>query len=79
MRNNLEEFIEINPQIMLGKPVIKGTRITVELILEKLIAGETFNHILEAHPRLKYEHILAALQYALKAIKNEDIYISVAA
>jgi uncharacterized protein (DUF433 family) len=46
---------------MLGKPVIKGTRITVELILEKLAAGETYEQILEAHPRMNREDIQAAL------------------
>ena len=79
MEKNLVEYIEINPNIMLGKPIIKGTRITVELIIEKLALGETFEEILEAHPRLKREHILAALFYAYYTIKNEDIQIAIAA
>ena len=62
----INEFIEINPQIMMGKPVIKGTRITVELILEKLAAEDTIEDILAEHPRLKREHILAALSFAAK-------------
>ena len=74
----LEEFIEINPGVMLGKPVIKGTRITVELILEKLAAEETIDEILAEHPRLKKEHIFASLSFAAKALKGEMIY-SVAA
>ena len=49
----------------MGKPVIAGTRITVELILEKLASGETVDQILEAHPRLTREGVLAALQFAL--------------
>ncbi len=48
---------------MLGKPVIKGTRITVELILEKLAVEESIEDILEEHPRLKREHIFAALAF----------------
>ena len=79
MKENFENLIELNAKIMLGKPVIKGTRITVELILEKLGAGEGFDQILEAHPRLTRNHIYAALQYALKTIKNEEIHISIAA
>ncbi len=79
MENNLIAYIEVNPKIMLGKPIIKGTRITVELIIEKLALGETYEDILEAHPRLKREHILAALNYAYFTIKNEDIQTGIAA
>ena len=50
-----------DPTIMMGKPVIAGSRITVELILEKLAAGESIEQILEAHPRLTREGIQAAL------------------
>lgn len=49
----MAERIEANPSIMMGKPVIVGTRITVELIIEKLAAGETIDQILAAHPRLR--------------------------
>ena len=61
---NYSKYIEINPEIMVGKAIIKNTRITVELIIEKLSAGETLEQILASHPRLKHEHILAALSYA---------------
>ena len=57
-KNNL---IEINPDVMMGKPVVRGTRIPVEIILEKLAAGETKDQILAAHPRLTHEAIHAAL------------------
>ncbi len=49
---DLSEYIEISPGIMMGKPVIKGTRISIESLLEKLAAGETENQILEAHPHI---------------------------
>jgi uncharacterized protein (DUF433 family) len=65
-----------NPNIMMGKPVIKGTRITVELIIEKLAAGETFNDILEAHPNLTQESIFAALDFAAKSLKS-DTYLTI--
>ena len=59
-----KDFIQSNPSIMMGKPVIKGTRITVELILEKLAAGETVEQIIEAHPRLTREAIQSVLAFA---------------
>jgi len=54
-------LIVSDPNVMMGKPVIAGTRITVELILEKLAAGETVEQLLEAHPRLTREAIQAVI------------------
>ncbi len=59
---------------MMGKPVIAGTRITVEIILEKLSAGETVESILEAHPRLTREAIRAALAFAAQALRADVVY-----
>ncbi len=56
------------------KPVVAGTRITVELILEKLSAGETFEQILEAHHRLTREDIQAALAFAAEALRADVLY-----
>ena len=56
----VEKLIQSNPSVMMGKPVIAGTRITVELILEKLAAGETVEQILDAHPHLTKNAIQAA-------------------
>ena len=56
--------IEINPKVMMGKPVIRGTRITVELILRKLAEGTTEEDLLDAYPRLTREDIEAAIGYA---------------
>jgi uncharacterized protein (DUF433 family) len=55
------DLIETEPKVMMGKPVISGTRITVELILEKLAAGETIDQIRDAHPRLTREAVVEAL------------------
>jgi uncharacterized protein (DUF433 family) len=66
--------IEVNSDIMLGKPVIKGTRITVELILEELSAGKRMEDLLNAHPRLTKEGVWAALAFAADAIKGEKVY-----
>jgi uncharacterized protein (DUF433 family) len=63
-----------DPSIMMGKPVIAGTRITVELILEKLAAGETIEQILSAHPHLPKDSIRAALVFAADALKADVIY-----
>jgi len=60
-------YIISDPNIMMGKPVIVGTRITVELILDKLAAGETIDDLIEAHPQLTREVIFAALEFAAKA------------
>jgi uncharacterized protein (DUF433 family) len=69
-----EPMIESNPQIMMGKPVVRGTRVTVELILEKLGAGETIEQILEAHPRLTREGVLAAIRYGVEVLRTDDVY-----
>ena len=57
-------LITCDPKMMMGKPVVAGTRITVELILEKLAAGEAIEQLLDAHPRLTHEGVLAALASA---------------
>jgi len=64
MDEHLDNLIEANPAIMMGKPVIKGTRITVENIIERMAAGETESQILRALPHLKPEHLRAALACA---------------
>ena len=63
-----------DPNVMMGKPVIAGTRITVELILEKLAAGETIDDLLAAHPRLTRDGVAAALSYAAKVLRSDIIY-----
>jgi len=69
-----KDLIISNPSIMMGKPVITGTRITVECILEKLAAGETIEQILAAHPRLTEEAIRAAIAFAAKALRADVVY-----
>jgi uncharacterized protein (DUF433 family) len=63
-----------NPAVMMGKPVIAGTRITVELILEKLAAGETVDQIVDAHPRLNEDGVRAALAFAADALRADVVY-----
>ena len=59
---------------MMGKPVVSGTRITVEMILEKLAAGETIEQILSEHPRLTPEGIRAAIAFAAEALRADVVY-----
>lgn len=61
-------LIQSDPKIMMGKPVVAGTRMTVERILEKLAAGETVEQLVNAHPRLTREAVLAALDYAARVV-----------
>jgi uncharacterized protein (DUF433 family) len=64
--------IEINPAVMVGKPVIRGTRITVELILRKLAEGATETELLEDYPHLKPEDIRAAIAYGAASVAHEE-------
>ncbi len=67
------ERIEINPAVMLGKPVIRGTRITVELILRKLAEGATEAALLEDYPHLTTEDIRAAMAYGAATVAHEEV------
>jgi len=69
-----QKLIVSDPAVMMGKPVVKGTRITVELILEKLGAGETIEQLLDAHPRLTREGIQAALSFAAETMRSDIVY-----
>ena len=67
-------IIVSDPQVMMGKPVVAGTRITVELILEKLAAAESIEQIIDAHPRLNEKAIRAALAFAAEALRSDVVY-----
>lgn len=69
-----QALIVTDPKIMMGKPTVAGTRITVELILEKLAAGETVEQILASHPRLTDAGIRAALAFAAETLGAEAVY-----
>lgn len=74
----MENLISSDPKIMMGKPVIKNTRITVEMILEKLGAKESFEQIIKEHPQLDEEKILATLDFAAKVLNTDTHYSTVA-
>lgn len=65
-------YIEQRPGVMAGKPVIKDTRLTVELILERLSDGDTDADLLDSYPRLRPEHIRAALAFAAASLSSEE-------
>ncbi len=69
-----QPLIVSNPAVMMGKPVIAGTRITVELILEKAAAGESVEQILASHPRLTRSAVLAAFAFAAQTLRVDSIY-----
>jgi len=71
MQNGL---IVSDPKVMMDKPIVARTRITVELILEKLGAGETIEQLLDAHPRLTRESILAALAFAAETSRVDVVH-----
>jgi len=76
-RGKVEDWksrITVDPEILAGKPIIKGTRIPVELILDLLANGWTTEEILENYPQLKKEDITAALKYAAQVLKEEKVY-----
>ncbi len=75
---NWEEHIESNTTVLYGKPVIKGTRIPVDLILEKLASGDQITDLLDAYPKITKDDIYACLMYASDAVKNEVVHSRIA-
>ena len=73
---NCDDRIEIKTGVMLGKPVIKGTRITVESILERLQAGETVEQITRSLKNLDIDDVHAAVQYAIESVRREKVFIT---
>lgn len=71
----MTERIEINPSVMLGKPVVRNTRIPVELVLRKLSEGAAVADLLDAYPRLTEADIRACLAYAAAAVAHEELHV----
>ena len=69
-----QDRIVVNPEIMVGKPVVKGTRIPVELVLKHLAQDLNVGTLLEAYPRLTFEDVRACLEYAQSLVEGETIY-----
>jgi len=75
MKMTRTDRIEINPRVMLGKPVIQGTRITVELVLRKLSEGANEKDLLDAYPKLTRDDIQAAIRYAADTLAHEETVV----
>ena len=71
---NWRERIEVDPQVLVGKPVVRGTRLAVEFVLEMVASGVPESEILANYPRLAHDDILACVAYAAETIKGERIY-----
>jgi len=71
---SLPDRITLDPQVLAGKPVVRGTRLAVELILELLAAGQKETEILESYPGLAHEDILACLEYAHRLAQEHSVY-----
>ncbi len=74
MLDDWQERIVADPKILVGKPVIKGTRLSVEFILDLLADGWTTERILEDYPQLQHEDIMAVLKHAAEMVKEEKVY-----
>ena len=72
----MEQRIIVDEKILAGKPIIKGTRISVEFILELLSSGMSVQDIIKEYPHLKKEDVLAAIAYATKVLRQEEIYVT---
>jgi len=73
---NWEERIEINPSVLVGKPVIRGTRLAVEFIVELLANGWTEQQVIENYPGITHDDISACLHYATDMLKSERVYLT---
>lgn len=71
----MEVRIEINTDVMLGKPVIRNTRIPVELVLRRMAGGASTDELLEAYPRISREDLFACMAYAADAIAQEETHV----
>lgn len=74
MLNNWEDRIIVDPKILVGKPIIKGTRLSVEFVLGLLANGWSVEQVLNEYEQLTHEDIIAALRYAVEAVKEEKVY-----
>lgn len=74
MKSDWREHIVSDPRIMFGKPVVKGTRIPVDLILEKLSEGETADHLLSSYPQLKIDDVYSCLAFGSESVTKQIVY-----
>jgi len=73
VENKLFRRIVVDPRIMVGKPVIRGTRVPVDAIIHRIAEGDGIREILEDYPKLTKEDVKAALEYAESLVRGEDV------
>jgi uncharacterized protein (DUF433 family) len=73
---NWQPYIERVPGVMLGKPIFRDTRITVEFVLERLAQGANAEDLVRSHPPLTPDHVRAAIAYALAAVRQDEVVLS---
>jgi uncharacterized protein (DUF433 family) len=73
---NWKSHITVDPDVLVGKPIIKGTRISVELLMDRLADGWTIEQILESYPRVSREDVLAAIAFVTEVFREED-YVAI--
>ena len=73
---NWDDRIEVKPGVMMGKPVIKGTRITVEIVLERLQDGESVDEIANSYKNIEVDDVQAAIEFAIESIKKEKVFVT---
>jgi uncharacterized protein (DUF433 family) len=71
-----QKHIERVPGVMLGKPIFRGTRITVEFVLERLAQGARPDELVASHPPLTVDHVRAAIAYALSSVRQDELLLS---
>jgi uncharacterized protein (DUF433 family) len=69
-----QDRIELNPEVLTGKPIVRGTRLAVEYVLDMIASGVAEEEVLANHPRLTHEDILACVAYATEVLKSERVY-----
>jgi uncharacterized protein (DUF433 family) len=74
LKMDQNDLITTNPDTMLGKPVVTGTRVTVQLTVERMAAGESVEAIIESHPALDKEKVLAAIGYAARVLRLDEVH-----
>lgn len=73
---NWQQYIERVPGVMLGKPIFRGTRITVEFVLERLVQGARADDLVRSHPPLTPDHVRAAIAFALSTVRQDELVLN---
>jgi len=76
IRMDWHQYIERVPGVMIGKPIFRGTRITVEFVLERFAQGAQAEDLVKSYPSLTHDHVMAALAYAVSVVRQDELLLS---